>query len=149
MKFQVVLLATALWSISSQALEQKCKQEGCPVRIVVSKADQTMTVQTESTSETWAVSTGAPERSTPNMEWNPDGRMYKQFFNSVGGFPLRYTIFIRGPFAIYGVPQNSFEERQLGKPVSRGGIRLKMIHAEKLFGIVRSYGPNNVWVSVQ
>lgn len=134
---------------------QKCVRQSCPIFVQIIKSTQTLHLFREGQLiASWAVSTGLPSYETPNLDKNPDGRIYDRYsskkypggdYKGLGNMP--YAVFIWNGFAIHGTPQSNW--KYLGKKASHGCIRVHPDNAQYLNRLVREYGIRNVWITIQ
>lgn len=132
-----------------------CRRADCPVWVQIVRSSQKMYLYLNGRVEgSWAVSTGVSGHGTPSMDTHPNGRIYDKYtsraypggdYNGLGNMP--YAVFIRGPFAMHGTPRGNWPK--LGRPASKGCIRMHPDNAYKVNRLVRSYGIKKVWVTVQ
>ncbi len=132
-----------------------CYQYNCPVWARVSKAEQLIYLYIDGAVKyVWLVSTGKRGYTTPNLDENPNGRVYDKYtstiypdgdYNGLGNMP--YAVFIRGGYAIHGTTAGNWPA--LGRPASHGCIRLHPDNAFIFNRLVRSYGVGSVWVTVK
>lgn len=132
-----------------------CRRADCPVWIQIVRSTQKMYLYLNGRVEgSWDVSTGISGHRTPSMDTNPNGRIYDKYsskaypggdYNGLGNMP--YAVFIRGPFAMHGTPKGNWSK--LGKPASKGCIRMHPDNGYRVNRLVRSYGIKKVWVTVQ
>lgn len=133
----------------------RCYRNTCNVWVQVVKATQTLYLYLNGNlSNAWAVSTGVAGYGTPNFDKNPDGRIYDRYsstkypggdYQGLGNMP--YAVFISGGFALHGTPQSNWPK--LGRPASRGCIRMHPDNAYYFNRLVRGNGISNVWITVQ
>lgn len=147
----------ALMENSSRPLleTESCYQIGCKIWIRVSKSEQQLYLYIDGALQnTWPVSTGINGRNTPNFETHPNGRIYDKYsstkypggdYNGYGNMP--FVVFIERGFAIHGTPKSNWAK--LGKKASHGCVRVHPDNAFKINRLVRTYGIQNVWISVQ
>lgn len=132
-----------------------CFHQSCAVWAYVDKRQQRMFVTLNGALwQTWLVSTGDANHTTPNFETHPDGRIYDAYtsdkypggdYMGLGNMP--YAVFISGGFAIHGTGRSNW--KRLGRPVSHGCVRLHPDNARTFNQLVRAYGRRNVWITVQ
>lgn len=134
---------------------ETCRREACPVWAQIIKSEQRMYLYIFGRVEQiFDVSTGVRGYSTPDMELNPNGRIYDRYtsrkfpggdYNGLGNMP--YAVFLKGGYAIHGTTKGNWEK--LGTPASHGCIRLHPDHAFYFNRLVREQGIKNVWVTIQ
>lgn len=132
-----------------------CRRADCPMWVQIVRSSQKMYLYLNGKVEgSWAVSTGISGHGTPSMDSHPNGRIYDKYtskaypggdYNGLGNMP--YAVFIRGPFAMHGTPKGNWSK--LGRPASKGCIRMHPDNAYRINRLVRSYGISKVWVTVQ
>lgn len=132
-----------------------CRRMECPIFVQIVKSTQRLYLYREGQLiDTWLVSTGASGHDTPNLDKNPDGRIYNRYSSSkypggdykgLGNMP--YAVFIYNGFAIHGTPESNW--KYLGKKASHGCIRIHPDNAQYFNRLVREYGVRQVWVTIQ
>jgi len=135
--------------------KNKCVRRDCAIWIQVVKSTQKLFLYKNGNhTDTWLVSTGVSGRSTPNMDLNPNGRIYDRYsstkfpggdYQGLGNMP--YAVFLKGGFAIHGTPESNW--KKLGQRASHGCIRVHPDNAYTFNRLVRNYGIENVWVTIQ
>lgn len=135
--------------------KKKCVRKDCPIWIQIVKSKQKLFLYRDGNhTDTWLVSTGVAGRGTPNMDLNPNGRIYDRYsstkypggdYEGLGNMP--YAVFLKGGFAIHGTPKSNW--KKLGQTASHGCIRIHPDNAYTFNRIVRNYGIGNVWVTIQ
>ena len=107
------------------------------IRVVVDKSSQRMSViQGGRTLYNWAVSTGKKGHGTPTGTWSVK-RMHKEYYSrKYNNAPMPYSMFYNGGFAVHG----TYSTKQLGRPASKGCVRLAPGNAATLFALVRRHG---------
>ncbi|MBU4531088.1 MAG: L,D-transpeptidase [Hoeflea sp.] len=137
--FFVGLLALALMPFSSaSALAAK----------LVAKVDistQTMVVtHNGKVKYKWRVSTGRKGYSTPtgtySAKWLSRHHRSRKYNNA----PMPYAVFYHGGYAVHG----TYETNRLGRPASRGCVRLAPEHAAKFFSLVQQTGNSNTRIVI-
>lgn len=118
---------------------------GPRVIIRVDLSEQRMAVIVEGKLvHSWPVSSGTRGRATPTGFWTPY-RMHTMWRSrKYDNAPMAHSIFFYEGFAIHATPYVS----RLGRPASHGCVRLAPNNATALFDIVKSYGRENVRVSI-
>jgi lipoprotein-anchoring transpeptidase ErfK/SrfK len=115
------------------------------VRIRVDKSSQTMTVAVDGwVQHYWSVSTAKPGYYTPSGSWRPFRLEPNWYSRKYDNAPMPSSIFFTGGYAIHGTVHVS----QLGRPASRGCVRLHPANARELFALVRQYGMNNTRITI-
>lgn len=132
-----------------------CRREACGLWADVVRSEQRLYLYEQGRLiDTWPVSTGIVGRATPNFERHPDGRIYQRYssnkfpggdYNGLGNMP--YAVFIQGGFAIHGTPRGNWPN--LGRRASHGCVRVHPDHAKLFNQLVRGYGIENVWITVE
>lgn len=100
--------------------------------IVINKATQTMTVDSDEGQYEWPVSTARKGYSTPSGYFRPQSLQTMHYSKKYDNSPMPHSIFFTGGFAIHGTPHVG----NLGRPASHGCVRLHPENARTLFGIV-------------
>jgi lipoprotein-anchoring transpeptidase ErfK/SrfK len=130
-----VAAACTVWSLPALA----------DVRIRVDKSSQTMTVAVDGWSQyQWPVSTAKRGYYTPTGSWRPTRLERSWYSRKYDNAPMPNSIFFTGGYAIHGTTHVG----QLGRPASRGCIRLHPAHARELFALVRQYGARNTRITI-
>jgi lipoprotein-anchoring transpeptidase ErfK/SrfK len=107
------------------------------VLVRVNKASQTMAVIVDGSHRyTWRVSTGLYGGGTPSGTFRPQWLSRNHRSSIYDDAPMPYSIFYDGNFAIHGTTQ----VKRLGRPASRGCIRLHPSNAAILFSLVQKRG---------
>jgi hypothetical protein len=107
---------------------------GLSIRIDLSS--QRMQVTTpDGESFNWAISSGRMGHRTPNGVYRPQ-RLERHWHSRRYDAPMPHSIFFRGGYAIHATN----EVGKLGRPASRGCIRLSPGNAARLFQLVRQHG---------
>jgi lipoprotein-anchoring transpeptidase ErfK/SrfK len=115
------------------------------VRVRVDKSSQTMTVAVDGWVQyQWPVSTAKRGYYTPTGSWRPFRLEPNWYSRKYDNAPMPNSIFFTGGYAVHGTVHVS----QLGRPASRGCIRLHPAHARELFALVRQYGMKNTRISI-
>jgi lipoprotein-anchoring transpeptidase ErfK/SrfK len=111
----------------------------------ISISQQTMEVVVNGrTAHRWAVSTGAGRARTPTGTFRPI-RMHRQWYSRrYNNAPMPHSIFFYKGYAIHGTDQIS----RLGRPASKGCIRLHPKNAAALFALVRQHGPGKTRIVI-
>jgi hypothetical protein len=93
----------------------------------------------------WPVSTAKPGYSTPNGKFKPFRMEADHYSREFDDAPMPHSIFFttRG-HAIHG----SFDTKNLGRPASKGCVRLSPDHARTLFQLVEARGMNSTQVVI-
>lgn len=132
-----------------------CRRIDCGVFAHIYKSQQRMYLYVDGAHVgTYATSTGVGGHRTPNFDRRPNGRIYDKYtsrrypggdYNGLGNMP--YAVFIEGGFAIHGTAKSNWAK--LGQPASHGCVRIHPDNAFKFNRLVRSYGINNTWITIQ
>lgn len=114
------------------------------IRITVDKASQKMAVHVHGRLEhVWTVSTGT-RGGPPSGSFRPT-RMYRSYFSrTYDNAPMPHSIFFHHGFAIHGTNQIG----RLGRPASKGCVRLHPGNARTLFNMVRRAGMDRTRVVI-
>lgn len=115
------------------------------VLISVNTARQTIEVLVDGAKEyNWTISSGTVGHRTPKGTFRP-GRMYEEYFSfTYDGMPMPHSIFFYRGYAIHG----TLDIRDLGRPASKGCVRLHPDHAKLLFELVREHGMTHTRVTI-
>ena len=117
---------------------------GIVARVDVSK--QTMTVSKDGrVVYSWRVSTGKKGYATPRGTYRPVRMERSWYSRKYDNAPMPHSIFFRGGYAIHGTDQ----VKNLGRPASRGCVRLAPGNAKVLFNLVRAEGPGDTRIVIQ
>lgn len=132
-----------------------CYREACPVWAKANIAEQLFYLYVNgSIQNVWAISSGKRGYETPRFDQNPNGRIYDKYssitypggdYNGLGNMP--YAVFISGGYAVHGTLESNWGD--LGKPASKGCVRLHPDHAFIFNRLVRSTGVGGVWITVE
>jgi lipoprotein-anchoring transpeptidase ErfK/SrfK len=115
------------------------------VRVRIDKSSQSMTVAVNGYVQyVWPVSTGKRGYSTPLGTYRPFRLEPSWYSRKYDNAPMPHSIFFRGGYAIHGTTHVS----QLGRPASRGCIRLHPSNARALFSLVRRHGMKNTRITI-
>jgi lipoprotein-anchoring transpeptidase ErfK/SrfK len=121
-----------------------CGPARADVVVKVDKSSQSMSVIADGGQRyTWPVSTGV--HGTPSGTFRPQS--LKRFHRSTiyHSAPMPYSIFYDGNYAIHGTTHLS----RLGRPASKGCIRLHPSNAAILFALVQKAGLGRTTISIQ
>ncbi len=122
-----VLAASALVPVSASA--------GLQAR--VSKSTQTMHVYVHGQlRHSWPVSTGRGRYATPSGSFRPQRLERRWYSTKYNNAPMHYAVFYNRGYAIHATN----EVNRLGRPASRGCVRLSPRHASAFFDLVRAHG---------
>jgi hypothetical protein len=137
MRMRFVAAAIALLMLSAQA--------DADIRVIISKSSQQMAVSVDGASPIyWTVSTGRDGYTTPSGSFRAIRLEEVYYSKKYDDAPMPNAVFFYGGYAIHG----TFEERNLGRPVSHGCVRLSRAHAATLFQLVRSQGMSNTRIVI-
>ena len=107
------------------------------VYVRVSKGSQQMQVYVNgSLRHVWSVSTARGRYYTPVGTFRPQRLERHWYSRKYNNAPMPYSIFFHKGYAIHGTN----ETKWLGRPASRGCVRLAPGNAAALFALVRQYG---------
>lgn len=97
----------------------------------VSIAGQSMQVYVDGQlRHSWAISSGKQGHATPRGTFRPQRLERSWYSRTYDNAPMPYSIFFRAGYAIHG------GYSQMGRPLSRGCIRLTTANAATLFRLV-------------
>ena len=115
------------------------------IRIRIDKSSQTMLVSVDGWSQyRWPVSTGKRGYHTPTGSWRPIRLERSWYSRKYDNAPMPNSIFFLGGYAIHGTTHVN----QLGRPASRGCIRLHPAHARELFALVARHGMSRTRITI-
>jgi lipoprotein-anchoring transpeptidase ErfK/SrfK len=142
----VAFAITACFSIlPAEAAKQRKRKNVAPaaVQIYVDVSSQSMSVSVNGSNyANWRVSTAKPGYYTPRGSYGVQ-RMHKVYYSKkYDNAPMPNSIFFRGPYAIHG----TYQTGKLGRPASRGCVRLAPGNAAALFALVKRYGRARITV---
>jgi lipoprotein-anchoring transpeptidase ErfK/SrfK len=147
--FKIVMAAAIALSTAAISAEAAVKRKRAPARasavqIHVDVSSQTMSVRVNGSHyASWRVSTAKPGYYTPRGSYGVQ-RMHKVYHSrKYDNAPMPNSIFFRGPYAIHG----TYQTKYLGRPASRGCVRLSPGNAAQLFGLVQRYGRARITVT--
>jgi hypothetical protein len=92
----------------------------------------------------WPVSTGRDGYNTPTGSFRAIRLEQVYFSKKYDDAPMPNSIFFYGGYAIHG----TYEERYLGRPASRGCVRLSRANAAHLFSLVRAHGMSRTHIYI-
>ena len=114
------------------------------VVVMVNKATQRMSVSVDGEPRyTWAVSTGL--HGTPSGTFRPQSLSRYHRSSLFNNAPMPYSIFYDGNYAIHGTDQVG----RLGRPASKGCVRLHPSNAAVLFSLVQKEGLGNIRIHIR
>lgn len=139
-KSVICVFTISLWAGMATAVPA----EGLNVRVDIS--DQLMVVsRDEKAIYSWPISTGGAGYRTPTGVFHPV-RMHETWYSvKYDGVPMPNSIFFFRGYAIHG----TLDIRSLGRPASRGCVRLLPQHAKVLFDLVKKQGFSRTEITVQ
>lgn len=112
--------------------------------VTVNKATQRMSVSVDGEPRyTWMVSTGL--YGTPSGSFRPQSLSRYHRSSLFNNAPMPYSIFYDGHYAIHGTNQIG----RLGRPASKGCVRLHPSDAAILFALVQKEGMGNTRIHIQ
>lgn len=116
------------------------------VKVVVDLSDQLMAVsRSEESLYLWKVSTGSGDFQTPTGVFRPIRMNETWFSRKYNGAAMPFSVFFYGGYAIHG----TLDTRTLGRPVSRGCVRLNPENAKLLFDLVKKEGMSHTAIIIQ
>ncbi len=116
------------------------------VRIRVDKRSQVMHVWVGgSLAHVWPVSTAKRGYVTPGGSYRPFRLEPNWYSRKYDMAPMPHSIFYSGGYAIHGTTHI----RDLGRPASRGCVRLHPANARMLFSLVRAHGMRNTRITIR
>ncbi len=93
----------------------------------------------------WAVSTGRGRYATPGGTFRPY-RMHAMWHSRKYNMaPMPHSVFYRGGYAVHG----TVEVNRLGRPASRGCVRLHPTNARTFYNLVRQAGMKNTRIEIR
>jgi lipoprotein-anchoring transpeptidase ErfK/SrfK len=139
------VIAATLVILPAEAAKKRKRYKAAPaaVQIYVDVSSQSMSVRVNGSHyASWRVSTAKPGYYTPRGTYGVQ-RMHKVWYSrKYDNAPMPNSIFFRGPYAIHGTNQVG----KLGRPASRGCVRLAPGNASTLFSLVKRYGRARITV---
>jgi lipoprotein-anchoring transpeptidase ErfK/SrfK len=112
--------------------------------VTVNKSTQRMSVSVDGQPlYTWVVSTGV--HGTPSGTFRPQSLSRYHRSSLFNNAPMPYSIFYDGHYAIHGTNQVG----RLGRPASKGCVRLHPSNAAILFALVQKQGMGNTRIQIQ
>jgi len=106
------------------------------VHIHIDLSTQSMHVDSDGGSYTWAISSARAGYVTPRGNFKPQSLQRMHYSKKYHMSPMPYSIFFAGGYAIHG----TYETRWLGHPASHGCVRLSPQHAAILYQLVKTEG---------
>jgi lipoprotein-anchoring transpeptidase ErfK/SrfK len=114
------------------------------VVVMVNKATQRMSVSVDGEPRyTWVVSTGL--HGTPSGTFRPQSLSRYHRSSLFNNAPMPYSIFYDGNYAIHGTDQVG----RLGRPASKGCVRLHPSNAAVLFSLVQKEGLGSTRIHIR
>ncbi|MGE0035946.1 MAG: L,D-transpeptidase [Xanthobacteraceae bacterium] len=114
------------------------------VVVMVNKATQRMSVSVDGEPRySWVVSTGL--HGTPSGTFRPQSLSRYHRSSLFNNAPMPYSIFYDGNYAIHGTDQVG----RLGRPASKGCVRLHPSNAAVLFSLVQKEGLGNTRIHIR
>ena len=109
-------------------------------RAVVDKSEQRMYVYRNGRLiHKWKVSTGKAGHRTPNGHYRANAnRIYRHYTSRKYNAPMPYSVFFYHGYAVHG----TYATSRLGRPASRGCVRLSNSNARKFYNIARAQRSN-------
>ena len=92
----------------------------------------------------WPVSTAGRGALTPGGVFTPYWLSPTHRSKKYRGAPMPHAVFYSGDYAIHGTK----DEHLLGRPASRGCVRLSREHARIFFMLVQSHGKQNTTIVI-
>lgn len=92
----------------------------------------------------WRISSGRKGYRTPTGSYRPKILRRMHYSSKYDNAPMPYSIFFHRGYAIHGTT----EVKRLGRPASRGCVRLHPENARELFGLVKRYGMANTRIRI-
>ena len=115
------------------------------VYITIDKSDQLMYVDTPGESYVWYVSTARKGYNTPTGQFKPYLMKKMHYSKKYDNAPMPNSIFFLGGYAIHATA----DLKRLGTPASHGCIRLHPQNAQWLYSLVKEYGQENTYITIQ
>ena len=115
------------------------------VSIIIDKSTQHMLVAVDGVAQHyWEVSTGLYGEGTPTGTYTPERMHVSWHSRKYDWAPMPYSIFYDGAYAIHGTTWVS----RLGRPASKGCVRLHPDKAKILFALVKQSGMDKTTISI-
>jgi lipoprotein-anchoring transpeptidase ErfK/SrfK len=134
----LIALFVCLWTIAPGQAEAS-------VNVRVSKSSQQMYVYVNgSLQHVWATSTARRNFYTPVGTFRPQRLERSWYSRKYNNAPMPYSVFFHKGYAIHGTN----EVKYLGRPASRGCVRLAPKNAAVLFSLIRQYGPASTRITI-
>jgi lipoprotein-anchoring transpeptidase ErfK/SrfK len=144
MAFAVAAFFAIVPAEAAKKRQQHRKLAPAAVQIKVDVSSQSMAVRVNGWHyASWRVSTAKPGYATPRGTYGVQ-RMHKVYYSKkYDNAPMPNSIFFRGPYAIHG----TYQTKYLGRPASRGCVRLAPGNAAALFALVKRHGRAQITVT--
>lgn len=140
---EVTLIRLLLAAMLSASIVSRASAE---LLVLVDVSEQTMIVSHDGERlVTWSVSTGLPGNLTPIGAFHPIRMHEKWLSRKYGGVAMPSSIFFHNGYAIHG----TLDTRSLGRPASRGCVRLRPENAKLLFDLVKKEGMSRTVIIIQ
>lgn len=94
---------------------------------------------------TWPISSGRGRYRTPRGTYRPYWLSRYHRSRRYNNAWMHWAVFFRGGYAIHATRSIG----ALGRPASRGCVRLHPSHASRFFNLVRRYGMRNVVIRIR
>ncbi|MEY9182994.1 lipoprotein-anchoring transpeptidase ErfK/SrfK [Bradyrhizobium sp. USDA 326] len=134
----LILTAVLLIGLANQSAHSA-------VTVRVQLSTQTMVVSVDGTQlASWPISTARRGYRTPTGTFRPYSLQRMHYSKLYDFTPMPYSVFFHRGYAIHG----TYEIRNLGRPVSHGCIRLAPDHAQSLFELIQTQGPQNTSIEI-
>ena len=115
------------------------------ISVTISKSSQQMAVSVDGGAPmVWPVSTGRDGYDTPTGSFRAIRLEEVYFSKKYDDAPMPNSVFFYGGYAIHG----TYEEHYLGRPASRGCVRLSRANAAHLFALVRAHGMSRTHIAI-
>jgi lipoprotein-anchoring transpeptidase ErfK/SrfK len=138
-----LLACAALFS--NEASAKKPPRKPAAVNVVIDVSSQVMSVRVRGWPQGyWKVSTARSGYWTPRGSYRVQRTARMHYSQKYDNAPMPYSVFFKGGYAIHG----SNQVRALGRPASHGCVRLHPSNAARLYGLVQSYGPSAVRITI-
>lgn len=92
----------------------------------------------------WRISSGRKGYRTPTGSYRPKFLRRMHYSSKYDNAPMPHSIFFYRGYAIHGTT----EVKRLGRPASRGCVRLHPADARELYGLVKRYGMANTRIRI-
>ena len=133
------------WILAAIAVLLLAAPADADIRVLISKSSQQMAVSVDGAQPMyWTISSGRDGYTTPSGSFRAIRLEEVYYSKKYDDAPMPNAVFFYGGYAIHG----TFEERNLGRPVSHGCVRLSRAHAATLFALVRSHGMSNTRIVI-